>query len=432
MKVNPNYLGRLFTEKELTKEERQVAMKLPAMRKEKGKLFCQRCNSSILEEWHLPIGAYYCRKCLLMKRVRSDQALYYFPQEDFPKQDVLKWRGQLTPFQEKVSEGLLQAVEKKEPILVHAVTGAGKTEMIYQVVAKVINAGGAVCLASPRIDVCLELYKRLQDDFACEIALLHGESEPYFRTPLVVATTHQLLKFHHAFDLLIVDEVDAFPYVDNSVLYYAVNQCVKVEGLTIFLTATSTDELDKKVRTGELKRLSLPRRFHGNPLIIPKPVWLSDFNRCLEKNKLSAKLKTYIEKQRRTSYPLLIFASEIKKGEKLKEILQEQFSNENIGFVSSVTEDRLEQVQAFRDGELTILISTTILERGVTFPCVDVFVVEANHRLFTKSSLIQIGGRVGRSMDRPTGELLFFHDGLNTSIKKAIKEIKQMNKEAGL
>ena len=432
MKVNPNYLGRLFTEKELTKEERQVAMKLPAMRKEKGKLFCQRCNSSILEEWHLPIGAYYCRECLLMKRVRSDQALYYFPQEDLPKQDVLKWRGQLTPFQEKVSEGLIQAVEKKEPILVHAVTGAGKTEMIYQVVAKVIDDGGAVCLASPRIDVCLELYKRLQNDFACDIALLHGESEPYFRTPLVVATTHQLLKFHHAFNLLIVDEVDAFPYVDNSVLYYAVNQCVKMEGLTIFLTATSTDELDKKVRTGELKRLSLPRRFHGNPLIIPKPVWLSDFNRCLEKNKLSANLKTYIEKQRRTSYPLLIFASEIKKGEKLKEILQEQFPNENIGFVSSVTENRLEQVQAFRDGELTILISTTILERGVTFPFVDVFVVDANHRLFTKSSLIQIGGRVGRSMDRPTGELLFFHDGLNTSIKKAIKEIKQMNKEAGL
>ena len=432
MKVNPNYLGRLFTEKEITEEERQVAVKLPAMRKEKGKLFCQRCNSSILEEWYLPIGAYYCRECLLMKRVRSDQALYYFQQEDFPKQDVLKWRGKLTPFQEKVSEGLIRAVEKKEPTLVHAVTGAGKTEMIYQVVAKVINNGGAVCLASPRIDVCLELYKRLQNDFACEIALLHGESESYFRTPLVVATTHQLLKFHHAFDLLIVDEVDAFPYVDNPILYYAVNQCVKEEGLKIFLTATSTDELDKKVRTGELKRLSLPRRFHGNPLIIPKPVWLSDFNRYLDKSQLSPKLKTAIEKQRRTGYPLLIFASEIKKGEKLKEILQEQFPNENIGFVSSVAENRLEQVQAFRDGELTILISTTILERGVTFPCVDVFVIEANHRLFTKSSLIQIGGRVGRSMDRSTGELLFFHDGLNTSIKKAIKEIKQMNKEAGL
>ena len=432
MKVNPNYLGRLFTEQELSYDERQQAKTISSMKKEKGKLFCQRCGSQIQEDWHLPVGAFYCRECLIMKRIRSDQELYYFPQERFPEQDVLKWSGQLTPFQERVSQGLLQAVEKREATLVHAVTGAGKTEMIYQVVAKVINQGGAVCLASPRIDVCLELHKRLQNDFACEIALLHGDSDPYFRTPLVVATTHQLLKFYQAFDLLIVDEVDAFPYVDNPVLYHAVNNCVKENGLRIFLTATSTDELDRKVKQGELKRLSLPRRFHGNPLIVPKPIWLSHFNRYLEKNGLPPKLKLYIEKQRKTAYPLLIFASEIKKGEKLKEILQEKFPNEKIGFVSSITEDRLEQVQAFRDGKLSILISTTILERGVTFPRVDVFVVEANHQLFTKSSLVQIGGRVGRSMDRPTGELIFFHDGLNQSIKRAIKEIKQMNQEAGV
>lgn len=432
MKVNPNYLGRLFTEQELSHEERQQAKQIPSMKKEKDQQYCQRCGSQIEEEWHLPIGAFYCRECLIMKRIRSDQNLYYFPQERFPQQDVLKWSGQLTPFQERVSQGLLQAVDKKEATLVHAVTGAGKTEMIYQVVAKVIDQGGAVCLASPRIDVCLELHKRLQNDFSCEIALLYGESDPYFRTPLVVATTHQLLKFYQAFDLLIVDEVDAFPYVDNPVLYHAVNNCVKETGLRIFLTATSTDELDRKVKQGELKRLSLPRRFHGNPLIVPKPIWLSNFNKYIEKNGLPPKLKLYIEKQRKTAYPLLIFASEIKKGEKLKEILQEKFPNEKIGFVSSITADRLEQVQAFRDGDLTILISTTILERGVTFPRVDVFVVEANHQLFTKSSLVQIGGRVGRSMDRPTGELIFFHDGLNLSIKKAIKEIKQMNKEAGV
>ena len=432
MKVNPNYLGRLFTEQELSLEERQLAKQLLSMRKEKEQLVCQRCGSRVEEEWHLPVGSFYCRECLIMKRVRNDEPLYYFPQEDFPRQDVLKWSGQLTPFQEQVSMGLLQAVDKEEPSLVHAVTGAGKTEMIYQVVAKVINRGGAVCLASPRIDVCLELYKRLQSDFTCKISLLHGESEPYFRTPLVVATTHQLLKFYQAFDLLIVDEVDAFPYVDNPILYHAVNNCVKESGLKIFLTATSTDELDKKVKQGELKRLSLPRRFHGNPLVIPKPVWLSDFDKHLQKNRLVPKLRRYIEKQRETAYPLLIFASEIEKGERLKEILQRDFPNEKIGFVSSATEDRLQQVQAFRDRELTILISTTILERGVTFPCVDVFVVEANHQLFTKSSLIQIGGRVGRSMDRPTGQLIFFHDGINRSIKKAIKEVKEMNQEAGL
>ena len=144
---------------------------------------------------------------MILGRVRSDEKLYYFPQEDFPENQVLKWQGQLTAFQAKVSQGLLEAVAQKQNSLVHAVTGAGKTEMIYQVIAEVIDRGGAVCLASPRIDVCLELYRRLKLDFACPISLLHGESEPYFRSPLVIATTHQLLKFYQAFDLLIVDEV---------------------------------------------------------------------------------------------------------------------------------------------------------------------------------------------------------------------------------
>ena len=248
----------------------------------------------------------------------------------------------------------------------------------------------------------------------------------------MIATTHQLLKFYQAFDLLIVDEVDAFPYVDNPVLYHAVEQAVKNEGTTIFLTATSTDELDKKVQKGILKRLSLPRRFHGNPLIIPQKVWLSDLNKDLKKAKLPAKLVKYLRKQRKTKFPLLIFASEIKKGQEIREVLQKYFPEETVGFVASTTENRLEIVQALRDKKISILVTTTILERGVTFPCVDVIVLEANHRLFTRSALVQIGGRVGRSMERPTGDLLFFHDGTNIQIEKAINEIKAMNREAGL
>ena len=344
----------------------------------------------------------------------------------------MKWQGRLTDYQAKVSQGLVEAVAKRKDSLVHAVTGAGKTEMIYQVVAQVIDQGGAVCLASPRIDVCLELYRRLKIDFACDISLLHGESEAYFRSPLVIATTHQLLKFYRAFDLLIVDEVDAFPYVDNPMLYHAVHQAVKEQGTKIFLTATSTDELDKRVSKGELSRLSLPRRFHGNPLIVPRKVWLENFQKYLNQKKLDPKLEQFVKKQRKTGFPLLIFASEIKRGQEFAEVLQNNFPNEKVGFVASTTENRLDVVEKFRRKEITILISTTILERGVTFPCVDVFVVEANHCLFSRSALVQIAGRVGRSMERPTGELIFFHDGTTMAIEKAIKEIREMNQEAGL
>ncbi|MFR7397844.1 MAG: DEAD/DEAH box helicase [Streptococcus constellatus] len=426
-------LGRMFTKAQLPAELQLYAQTLPAMKEEKGKLCCNRCGQAVDKERHqLPIGAYYCRSCLILGRVRSDEELYYFPQEEFPKADVLKWQGTLTEFQAKVSQRLVEAVAKRKDSLVHAVTGAGKTEMIYQVVAQVIDQGGAVCLASPRIDVCLELYRRLKIDFACDISLLHGESEAYFHSPLVIATTHQLLKFYRAFDLLIVDEVDAFPYVDNPMLYHAVHQAVKEQGTKIFLTATSTDELDKRVSKGELSRLSLPRRFHGNPLIVPQKVWLENFQKYLNQKKLVPKLEQFVKKQRKTGFPLLIFASEIKRGQEFAEVLQNNFPNEKVGFVASTTENRLDVVEKFRRKEITILISTTILERGVTFPCVDVFVVEANHRLFSRSALVQIADRVGRSMERPTGELIFFHDGTTMAIEKAIKEIREMNQEAGL
>ena len=426
-------LGRMFTKAQLPAELQLYAQTLPAMKEEKGKLCCNRCGQVVnKEKQQLPIGAYYCRSCLILGRVRSDEKLYYFPQAEFPKTNVLKWQGRLTDYQAKVSQGLVEAVAKRKDSLVHAVTGAGKTEMIYQVVAQVIDQGGAVCLASPRIDVCLELYRRLKIDFACDISLLHGESEAYFRSPLVIATTHQLLKFYRAFDLLIVDEVDAFPYVDNPMLYHAVHQAVKEHGTKIFLTATSTDELDKRVSKGELSRLSLPRRFHGNPLIVPRKVWLENFQKYLNQKKLVPKLEQFVKKQRKTGFPLLIFASEIKRGQEFAEVLQNNFPNEKVGFVASTTENRLDVVEKFRRKEITILISTTILERGVTFPCVDVFVVEANYRLFSRSALVQIAGRVGRSMERPTGELIFFHDGTTMAIEKAIKEIREMNQEAGL
>lgn len=422
-----DYYGRLFTKGQLTDSERQLASILPIINPNA----CPRCATPYFDNHQLPSGAYYCRECILLGRVRSDQELYYFPQEDFPRQQSLNWQGQLTPFQAQISQALCQAVDEKRPSLVHAVTGAGKTEMIYAVVAKVLDRGGTVCIATPRIDVCIELHKRLVQDFNCPIALLHGESEAYFRTPLVIATTHQLLKFFRAFDLLIIDEVDAFPYADNPMLYQAVDQSTKEDGLQLFLTATSTDELDKKVKDGSLQPLRLPRRFHGNPLVVPRKVWLQGLNKKLEKDQLPKSLERYIIRQRQTGFPLLLFAPEIKTGQKLASVLEKRFPDEIISFVSSQTENRLDIVEGFRNKDITILVSTTILERGVTFPCVDVMVVQANHRLYTSSSLVQIGGRVGRSMERPTGDLLFFIEGSNRAIEKAIAEIKTMNKEAG-
>lgn len=420
-----NLSGRLLTRQELGESWThlpQDTIQFPGMVISGKTATCNRCGTrSKLIDIALEIPAYFCPECLHLGRVRSDQCLYHLPQQAFPKQETLLWQGQLTPYQAEISKALVQAVADKSQILVHAVTGAGKTEMIYAAVATVISSGGAVGIATPRTDVARELYARLSRDFSVKIALLHADSEPYFPTPLVISTTHQLLRFREAFDLLIIDEVDAFPFADNDALYFAAEHAKKPTATLIYMTATSTDKLDQRVKNGQLQQVSLSRRFHGNPLVVPKPIYMSSDKILLR----------YIQKQRTSGFPLLIFAPVIKDGQCFTDHLRALLPDERIGFVASTTDGRADIIDQFRQGQLTILISTTILERGVTFPKVDVFVMTSQHRLFTKSSLIQIAGRAGRSPDRPTGLVYFFHTGLTRDMTRAIAEIRHMNQLGG-
>jgi competence protein ComFA len=411
--------GRLLSQRDLETQPDDTVIQIPGMVEDDDFVTCNRCGTKHhQQDVRLPIGAYYCPTCILLGRVRSDQFLYHKPQADFEAgHTYCRWSGTLTPSQQELSDALVASTAIR--LLVHAVTGAGKTEMIYGVISHLLEMGGAVCLASPRIDVCIELHKRISRDFSLTVASLHGGSEDYVLTPLVIATTHQLLRFREAFDLVIVDEVDAFPYVDNAMLYEGVTRALKPGGRTIFLTATSTDALDQQIADNSLTKLSLARRFHGNPLTVPRFKWLGQ------------RFFHHVKQQRLTGFPLLIFYPEIAEGARFAKDLQKRFLGEAIGFVSSKTVNRLELVDKFREGQLTILVATTILERGVTFPRVDVFVYQADHRLYTKSALVQIAGRVGRSADRPEGLLVFFHNGQTRAMKRARREIQAMNRLGG-
>ena len=214
-------------------------------------------------------------------------------------------------------------------------------------------------------------------------------------------------------------------------LNHAVEQAKTETGRFIYLTATSTLSLEEQVRLGTLEKHHLARRFHGNPLVLPRFFWQGRLQKSLTNGKLPSLLIHQIKKQRKSNVPLLIVFPNIAVGEKFSITLKKYLPTENIAFVSSKSEERSTIVEKFRKKELSILVTTTILERGVTFPQVDVFVCMANHHLYTSSSLIQIGGRVGRSPDRPTGKLYFFHEGLSKSMLRCREEIKVMNKKGG-
>ena len=87
--------------------------------------------------------------------------------------------------------------------------------------------------------------------------------------PLTIATTHQMLRFYRAFDLVVIDETDSFPYRDNELLIRAVHRAVKEDGCLLYLTATPSQTLERRIKRKELSVSLLPERYHKKPLVVP-------------------------------------------------------------------------------------------------------------------------------------------------------------------
>lgn len=102
---------------------------------------------------------------------------------------------------------------RRAKFLIWAVTGAGKTEMIFPMIQYTVARGGRVVVATPRKDVVLELKPRLEKAFhpTPVVTLYGGSDQRWDMAPITIATTHQLLRFDQSFDLVIIDELDALP-----------------------------------------------------------------------------------------------------------------------------------------------------------------------------------------------------------------------------
>ena len=417
----------------------QMGEVLPGFNKENGKIVCNRCGNQNVEEFAVgpciicQKNCYYCLRCLNMGKVKECCVLVAIEEKTpafSPHSVQLYYKHQMSKEQEKLSQELVKVTDKEH--LVWAVTGAGKTEMIFELMKSVLEEGGRVGLAAPRIDVCNELAPRIKEAFPLEeVAVLHGlTEESYKRTPITIATTHQMLRFYHAFDVLIVDEVDAFPYSNSDMLQFAVHRAVKPTGRLVFMTATPSKLELYKIQHQQLSYSLLPARFHRNPLVVPIFKELRNWDRALEKKKIPQELYLWMKKRLDEKTPFLVFVSTISQIPTVEEMMRRAFPNGRFSSVSSQEEQRQERIQQMRDGKLDFLITTTILERGVTFYGIDVAVTEAQEEIFTREVLVQIAGRAGRSVDHPGGEVVYFYEGISRAMKQAKKEIESLNEEA--
>ncbi|MER2141840.1 MAG: helicase-related protein, partial [Priestia megaterium] len=259
------------------------------------------------------------------------------------------------------------------------------------------------------------------------IHALYGGAETNSQfAQLVLATTHQLYRFEYAFDVVIVDEADAFPYMYDEALQRAVLKAKKTDAPIAFVTATPSKKLLLLQKTENWGYSFIARRFHGHPLPVPKFQALWNYEKSLQKNKIPQKLQAWLYQRLQKNEPFLIFFPTIELMEHAKPLIQKIEST--IESVHSEDPDRKKKVLQLRNGQRKGLLTTTILERGITIKNVQVAVVGAENSIFTSSALIQISGRVGRNVQYPTGDIVFFHHGITMEMDRARNKILEMNR----
>lgn len=411
---------------------------------EKGHCKCERCgneNETFFAAFSCArchTECTYCRKCIMLGRVSTCTPLISWTgpanSNDLPEK-ILHWDGTLSKGQQRASDAVVQTINENSDLLVWAVCGSGKTEVLFAGIKVALEAKKRICIATPRTDVVFELVPRLHQAFppVDVIALYGGSPDRHKFGPLLISTTHQLLRYYQAFDVIIIDEVDAFPYSVEPMLQYAVNQSKKIKSTTIYLTATPNKKWQRQVRIGRQNAVIIPARFHRHPLPVPTFEWCGNWRKLQLKSRIPKNIYRWIQSRIDANKQAFLFVPQVDALHEIVTILKKE--NSRIEGVHAQDQDRQQKVNAFRTGEITILVTTTILERGVTVPNIDVAVLGAEDKVFTESALVQIAGRVGRSAEHPTGEIVFFHYGKTTEMVAAKKQIEKMNrdgKEQGL
>ncbi len=335
--------------------------------------------------------------------------------------------------------------EDERACLIWAVCGAGKTEIAFEGLALALGAGLRAVFAVPRRDVVVEIAERAKAAFPTlnSTALYGGARHPEDLGQLVIATTHQLLRFNSYFDLVILDEADAFPYAGSAVLYRALQRTVKPRGLKVFMTATPSPAMLKAARRGAVHLITVPARHHGYPVPVPKVIIdrrhlvpeRGGGQRGREKAPALHLPKEFwlrLAESLAAGSRVFVFVPRIWLVEAVAREAAASLELSDIPIFGTHSRDpkRNEQREQFRQAAPSVMVTTSVLERGITVSKADVIVLYAHDDLYDARTLIQMAGRSGRTASCPTGSVCFIAAAKTKSIQWAVDRLEEVNAAA--
>ena len=316
----------------------------------------------------------------------------------------------LTNAQRRAAWQILQDLESDHPMnrLLQGDVGSGKTVVAGLVAAEVAKAGFQTAIMAPTEILAQQHAKTLDEllsPFGVSVALLTGHVKGTARSQLldnlasgnidVVVGTHALIQekvAYHKLGFAVIDEQHRFGVKQRQALLE------KSDFMPHLLSMTATPIPRSLALTlyGELDISILDELPSGRQPIRTK-IWSP-----ASAPKLYESIENELAKGRQ-AYVICPLIDDNPDNDKksveaeYNKLSKTIFSHRRVGLLHGKlpAEEKAEVMQKFADGELDMLVSTTVVEVGVNVPNATVMLIE-NADNFGLSQLHQLRGRVGR------------------------------------
>lgn len=222
-----------------------------------------------------------------VKSKKSPEQFYREAEEDEPLGERMP---QLSPHQQDAFQKICNLLDSSsKPVLLHGVTGSGKTEIYVKLAARALQEGRSVLYMVPEIALSKQLEERLRGYFGKRLLLFHSKqtsaqkhfvrevvSESGRGVPaIVLGTRSSLFLPFDSLGLVIVDEEHDASYkqADPAPRYNARDAAVMLSAIygagVVMGSATPSFESLYNISIHRYGKVELPFRFYGTkqPLI---------------------------------------------------------------------------------------------------------------------------------------------------------------------
>jgi ATP-dependent DNA helicase RecG len=324
--------------------------------------------------------------------------------------------------------------EKRMFRIIQGDVGSGKTIVSLMAISNVIESGYQCALMSPTEILAkqhYELAKKIYKTLNFKIDFLTGKTENKNRkqilnnlaegkTDLLIGT-HALFQkkiYFKKLGLAIIDEQHKFGVKQRSELAKKGGDNCDV----LLMSATPIPRTMMMSLYGDMDISKITEK----PAKRKKIITLSKPEKKI--NELWPFIKKQLNNKNQIFWvcPLIEESSflDYSSAKKKYDLINKKFPNK-VGLIhGALNKDEKEEVlKKFLNKDLSILVSTTVIEVGIDFPNANLIIIE-NANKFGLAQLHQLRGRVGRGEVQGTCVLLF-KDGLSKNAIKRIKILKE-------